>query len=500
MFAGDSITGQGGNGGPNGWVGLIGGALKEQNPANHQILVPLGGSGQTVGGWINVERKSRTAPAFLDVKAFDVQAELNQHADVVVVMLGMNDVLAPSMKDAPDAYQKWIASYRTLIAALRERTTPRIVALATPTPCTEDALSPKNQVMDKMVDEMKKMATEEKCVVLPTRATAWEVLGQGRRVKPDAHVTGDQVHPNDLGHLAIAAGMLRGLGEDAAAKSLLDRVATKLRGTGNGSTLSYEVALVPQQRTDAGIQFRIQAYHSTDKVKLELPEGWTVKDMKAGQGETVFVVNAAPDRLVNHVVLRGGNDTREILIPAPWLVGTGNIGWTGWKLGVFDREAAKLPSDEVVRTGKGLADAMAKMELKPGVPVAWQQYAGGVNYGGAGASGAIDFAGVTYFGGGEVGYGLRWIKSDRERPVVVKIAKLGFAGTPYLETWLNGDTVYAGDPGKAKGQDFPMKLKAGWNLLSFKSDFAQWQWQFAIDLQAATGDNLDGLRFSSIPR
>ena len=500
VFIGDSITGQGGNGGERGWVGLIGGAMKEAAPANHQTLVPLGGSGQTVGGWTNVERKSRTAPAFLDVKAFDVQAELNQHADVVVIMLGMNDVLSPSMKDAPDARQKWIASYRSLIAALRERTTPRLVALATPTPCTEDPSSPKNEVMDKMVEEIKKLAAEEKCVVLPTRATAWEVLAETRRVKPDTHIAGDQVHPNNFGHLAIAAGMLKGLGEDAAAKILRDRVTADLRKAGAGSPLSYEVDLVPQRQPGAGLQFRIRSYHSTGKVKLELPEGWSVKDAKEESRETVFVVDAVPDRLVNRLVLRGGGEPREILIPAPWLVGTGNIGWTGWKSGVFDREAGRLPTDEIARTGTAIADAMAKMELKPGVPVVWKQYVGGVNYGGAGAPGVLDFAAVTYFSGGEVGYGLRWIQSDRERSVVIKISKTGFAGTSHLETWLNGDTVYAGDTAKAKGKEFPVKLKAGWNLLSFKSNFQQWQWQFAIDLQAVAGDTLDGLRYSSIPR
>ena len=500
VFIGDSITGQGGNGGDRGWVGLIGSALREQNPASKQTLVALGGSGQTVGGWLNVERKSRTAPAFLDVKAFDVQAELNQHADVVVIMLGMNDVLSPGLRDVPDGYQKWIASYRSLIAALRERTTPRVMAVATPTPCTEDPLSPKNLVMDKMVEALKKLAGEEKCVVLPTRATAWEVLEEGRRVKPDAHITADQVHPNNFGHLAIAAGMLRGLEKEAAANLLLAQVTAAYRGMEGGPTLSCEVALAPRNQAAGGIQFRINAYHSSAKAELELPEGWTLADVKAGAHESVFVVNAIPDRLVNRVVLRGGDETREILIPAPWLVGTGNIGWTGWKSGVFDREAGKLPSDEVLRTGDGLAGAMAKMELKPGVPVVWKQYAGGINYGGAGAPGAIDFAGITYFMGGEVGYGLRWIQSDRERKVVIKISKLGFAGSPFLETWLNGETVYAGDCAKARGQEFPMTLKAGWNLLSFKSNFQQWQWQIAIDLQAVAGDTLDGLRYSSIPR
>ena len=95
VFCGDSITGQGG-----GWLGAgycfqMEWALKQRHPDATPKLVALGGSGMGVGNWIGVEKNSRTTEAMLDVKEVGVKANLDQPADVLVVMLGMNDVLAP---------------------------------------------------------------------------------------------------------------------------------------------------------------------------------------------------------------------------------------------------------------------------------------------------------------------------------------------------------------------------------------------------------------------
>lgn len=496
VFVGDSITGRGGNA-KDGWVALIGRALKENDPANRQTLVPLGGSGQTVGSWKNVERKSRSASTILDVKAFDARVELGRPADVIVIMLGMNDVLSPSLEDREESYQKWIGNYRSLIVALRERCTPRLVALATPTPCTEDPLSPKNRVMDKMCACLAELAKQENCVLLPTREASWEMLALGRRAKPDFHILADQVHPNHYGHAAIAAGMLRGMGEPRAADRLLERAKTELFPPG-ATPLSYEIAGLPEPRDHRLLRFRIRAFHSGGKAELELPESWTLVKTAAEKGGTLFVVDGIPDREVNRLVLRCGGSSREIAIPAPWLVGTGNIGRHGWKGGgKYDPEAGRLPADETVRTGADFAKAMDKLELKPGTPVTWKHYLGGVNYGGGGKAGVVDFAEATYFTGGEIGYGLRWIRSDRERPAGLKVGQPGFAGMSHLEVWLNGAAAYAGNPRSAGDKAVPVTLKAGWNLLSFKSNFSQWQWQVALDLTAVDGGTLEPLRYST---
>lgn len=499
IFVGDSITGQGGNGGDRGWVGLIGGALRETNAANRQTLISLGGSGQTVSGWVNVERKSRAAATFLDVKAFDLQQELGRPADVVVIMLGMNDVLSPQQEDSDAGYEKWIASYRTLIGALRERTTPRVIALATPTPCTEDPASPKNVVMDRMVERLTKLAAEENCALLPTRAASWEILAMGRRVLPAFHITTDEVHPNAFGHFAIAIGMLRGLGEPAAADLLSKRAAEEARKLKGATRFSHEIKVIPGKEIDGTLHLLIAAYGVGADASLDLPEGWKLVSKEQGSNEARFVVAGRPDRLINKLTLRDAGESQEIAFPAPWRLAAGNLRTKGWNRGVFEPENGRLPSDEVIRTGVDFKKLSAEAEFAPGVPVQWHTFVGGVNYGGNGAPGVVDFAAVHYFRLGEVGYGMRWVKSDKDRTVTVRVRRTGFAGVSHLELWVNGETVVIGDPAKAAKREVPVTLKTGWNLVSFKSNFWQWQWQFAVDLEPLAGEKLDDLRFSIVP-
>ncbi len=497
IFAGDSITGQGGNGGDRGWVGLIGSGLKSAMPDANPTLVALGGSGQTVGSWLNIERKSREAAQFLDVKKFDVQAELAQPADVLVIMLGMNDVLSPRQVDSPEGYAKFVEQYRELIGKLRERVHPRVLAIATPTPCTEDPEGPKNVVMDKMVAVLSKLAEEENCVLLPTRAAAWEVLHAGRKLNPEFHITADQVHPNSAGHLAIAAGMLRGLGfEEQAAGFIAD--ATVKTKSPNG--LSHEVSILDNGELLSAPHFRIRVYHATGAAQLDLPKGWKLTNYSRIKDGSEFVVQTTGElELVSHLDARVGDAVENIEIPAPWLVGTGNVGWLGWRSGVYDPATGRLPADEIVRTGQGLGGSLKGMELKPGAPVQWRTYVASVNFGGGANPNALDFAGIAYFTGGEVGYGLRWVRSDTERTVNVEVTRMGFAGSTHMELWANGETVYLGDVAKAKEQELTLTLKRGWNRISFKSNFQQWQWQFRIDLKPIEGDALDDLRYSTIP-
>jgi lysophospholipase L1-like esterase len=502
VFVGDSITGRGGNGGENGWVAMIGRGLKEATPSSNYTLVPLGGSGQQVGSWLHTSKSPAPAvdakPSYLDVKGVDMNIEFNRHTDVLVIMLGMNDALAPYLSDKPEEFKKWGDKYRDLIQTLRTRLTPRVIALATPTLCTEDINSPKNLVMDKMAEEMKSVAADEKCILLPTREAYKEVLYEGRKIRPDFHLNGDQVHPGLYGHVAIAMGMLRGLGAPDAAKSLFDHWFADLRKKEGAQPLSYELSLVPSLPPQAKLQFRLHVFNPGGQAKLDLPPGWNIHQLKTIPNETLFVLEAAPDRLVTHIMLHAGGKTRDIAIPAPWLVATANPGsWQGWNQGKFEAESAKIPFDDLVRTGTGLLSALAKAELKPGVPFKWGYFVSGVNYGGAGAPGAVDFAEHTFFGGAEYGYGLRWIQSERARQVIIKVSGCSFASSSHLQLWLNGESVFTGGPGRPAEATVP--LKAGWNLLSFKSNYRQWQWQFLVDIDPVTGDNLDNLRFSVVP-
>ena len=220
VLVGDSITGQSRNH-PAGFAHQIDWALQQVYPGCHPNIVALGGSGQGVQAWLNTEKRARIEAFRSDVKGIEVKATLDQPADVLVIMLGMNDVLAPYVVDEPASWAKWKADYRELITSLQSRLKPKVIALATVTLCTEDINhSPKNAIMEKLNQRVEELARGMRIMVLPTNQFMRLVLMRGRESSPDFHVTHDYVHPNETGHLAIACGMLRGLSEDRACQAL----------------------------------------------------------------------------------------------------------------------------------------------------------------------------------------------------------------------------------------------------------------------------------------
>lgn len=227
VFVGDSITGQGGGWQGTGYVFKMREALSAVYPGAKPDLIPLGGSGMGVGAWLGLAKDAEKQKRDLDVKGVEVAAALAQPADVMVVMLGMNDVLAPYVSDTDASLDQWAVHYRELVGILSARLKPKVIALATITPQTEDPGTPKNQVMARMNQRITALAAELNAPVLPTNATYWDVLGQGRKTQADFSLAEDRIHPNGAGHLAVAIGMLDGLGEQKAAAWLRDEKLAK---------------------------------------------------------------------------------------------------------------------------------------------------------------------------------------------------------------------------------------------------------------------------------
>ena len=227
VFIGDSITGHGGGWQGTGFVFKMREALSAVYPGSKPDLIPLGGSGMGVGAWLGLAKDTEKQKRELDVKGVEVAATLAQPADVMVVMLGMNDVLAPYVSDTDASLDQWAAHYRELIGILSARLKPKVIALATITPQTEDPETPKNQVMARMNQRITLLATELKSPVLPTNATYWEVLGQARKAQADFSLADDRIHPNATGHVAVAMAMLEGLGEQKAATWLREERLAK---------------------------------------------------------------------------------------------------------------------------------------------------------------------------------------------------------------------------------------------------------------------------------
>jgi lysophospholipase L1-like esterase len=256
IFAGDSITGIG-EARDFGFVRVMREAL-EKTRGITPTLVALGASGQTAGAWLDIEKRSRDQHFSLDVKApgHDVKDNLDAGADIVVIMLGMNDNLQAAITDDEASVTRWVKSYRQLIAVLRQRTRARTVALATVTMATEDPRAPKNVIMDRMNRALKSLAEEEGCRLLDTSKACWEVLDEGRRIAPDFHVTYDFVHVDAAGNIGIAMAMLQGLGESAAAdwvrREKLNPLLAARQREASGKTADHARTPPPAWRVGTG--------------------------------------------------------------------------------------------------------------------------------------------------------------------------------------------------------------------------------------------------------
>ncbi len=510
IFIGDSITAQGTKGGKGGWVAMIGEGLSLTRPQAKPILIGVGGSGSTVGAWLGFEKRSRTEPLALDVKETDVGKTLDAGSEILVVMLGMNDVLSPSLKNDPADFDAWITRYSELIEAISARSHPRVVALATVTPCTEDPASPKNQVLAELNRRLVKLAKEKHFLLLPTNEASYEVQSLGRATQSNFHITGDFVHPNGAGHLAIAVGMLRGFGEEAAAAKLLEEHTKLYQPTADKlPTLAYTLTRSAGSPDDEIQHFTVQYQWTSNTaqtpplVKPMLPPGWKASPENLSAAKGQFEFSGPLDHAENTIKLTAtsGAESREqlITIPAGWRISVGDGKGSGWfQNTTYDPEKDRQPTDETLAKGEGLT---APVPFPVGDPAPWSLQVASPDYTGLNRPGSVDMAGVVFFKHRQQAYGARWIHSDKERLVSLNLGTQAFAGTYSLGVWLNGKTAYEG---KLMGEPShkvtsAAMLKSGWNLLFFKSTFIQWQWQFSIDIAGPEGDDLADLRYATNP-
>jgi len=112
VFVGDSITGLGGGWINTGFTFPMRAALQAIYPGCEPKLLALGGSGMGVDSWLSLARDPLDTERFLDVKDVGVKATLGEPADVLVIMLGMNDILAPYIGDTPADLDGWREHYR----------------------------------------------------------------------------------------------------------------------------------------------------------------------------------------------------------------------------------------------------------------------------------------------------------------------------------------------------------------------------------------------------
>lgn len=511
IFIGDSITGQGMNGG---YISLIKEGLDAARPESRVTVIPLGGSGQGVGTWNDViEKPSRENEKFLDIPNVGVKENLDAGAGIVVLMLGMNDSLSPYISGDEAGLDLWVKRYEELITAIRERSKPRLVCLGTITPNTEDPRSPKNLFISKMIKRLTKLAADMNCTLLPSGESVREVLQEGRMINPEFHVTVDYVHPNRAGHAAIAIGMLKGMGEEAAAEKIAEKYLRKEFEQARGKLPALSYTVTPQSlplESDES-SFEIAYYwsplvgdKSTAKATLDLPQGWKCESAELTGNTGIFKVSGKLDHLQNILKLRvqSGEQSRDrdVSIPAPWLVGFGitNPGvWMppDWN---YTPDAGVLPGEDRLMQGQ---DFGSTPENWKGAPPQWIKYISSVDYTGGNTPGNVCLFAVSFSPIFEGAYGARWIHSDKEMPVQFVIGNQTFAGSTGVCVYLNGEKIYPGAITSEKNRKITREaiLQKGWNRLVFKTNHHQWQWQFSLDIKSTVPGDVESLRVSSVP-
>ena len=164
VLIGDSITEQGFR---NPWgyyhvlTNVAGKVAKAGGPKVN--FIPLGYSGYQVKSWSDMERDSVTNTnvwTWYRNPGWNLKEVFDGKVDVIVIFLGMNDILQPSMRDTDEDRAKWLADYKTFVNNLRERCHPRQFVVATITPLTMDMLSAKNRVRTKLCDLLAEWAAE----------------------------------------------------------------------------------------------------------------------------------------------------------------------------------------------------------------------------------------------------------------------------------------------------------------------------------------------------
>jgi len=515
IFVGDSITAQS-VGGPNGYYHQFTNELKRAYPASVSEVIGLGFSGNTLFDWTdNLEVKSRTQSVPANCGGFDVQTAFAKHGDIVFILLGMNDILRPTMLDDETVLQTWKAKYRELIRAIRVRVTPREIVLCEITPLTEDPLSPKNRVRDRMTRLARELAREEKCRVAETGASVFDAVTRCRKVRQDYHVIPDTVHPQQpLGHTAILRGMALALQDDplvAAFNAKIDAEVAKLLSAKPTVTVwfkpqpgcaadraeqTYQLACFWSDGTEAKAA-RVPTF------SLEMPAGWTSAESAIAKPEATFTIRGTPLLLQTPVTIiaKAGEETvrRTVLIPAPWRVVCGPDNGGAWASNRSYRPTDSVPFMEAeLVAGKHFAEPFTDGKKTYG----WQVNTPCVDYTDGSNPNAVVPYSLTFGSQNDVLYAVRWVYSAKERPVQIQLSHRTFSATLGFVVWVNGARVMTADlnrsgKNKAVGQ---ASLKHGWNGLLVRNDHLQWQRQFACALLPVDGDNLDDLRYSLLPR
>jgi lysophospholipase L1-like esterase len=210
-FLGDSITQQG-NGGPGGYVQLVGSGL-----AANGVKVEIIGAG--ISG-----HKSNQMLERLD------RDVLSKKPQWMTLSCGVNDVWHGAKGVPLEDYKKNI----TAIVDQAQAAGVKVVIL-TSTMIREDQATAENQRLVPYNDFLRALAAEKKCMLADLNADMQATLAAAAKAGPVKGniLTSDGVHMAYPGNEMMAAGVLKGFGLDAAELSKAKDAWLDIPGTSN---------------------------------------------------------------------------------------------------------------------------------------------------------------------------------------------------------------------------------------------------------------------------
>lgn len=461
VLIGDSITEQGFRN-PWGYYHVLTNTVRGVN------FIPLGYSGYQVKSWSDMERRSVKEDVwtwYREPAGWNLKTVFDGKVDVVMIFLGMNDILQPSIHDDEADITRWLADYAQFVMNIRNRCHPRKVLFATITPLTADMNSPKNQVRLKLINRLASLAGILDAGLVDFGAAIEGMQGSLALARADYRLVPDFVHPNGLGHKFLAQALCEDTGLLEEAARLQDEIDEEVGELAELETLHLLVRPLGISRpTDDEFLYALDYKCICDaagfaELKLRLPEGWSADLPQVSGSFGHILLRGKPTALKTRIVVearlpgKGFTEPYSVDIPAPWRVREDDGPWT--------------------------------------------VYTATVDYTGGAAPGSVDPYQVSFGWKTNTFTAARRVWSERARDVKAVLSHQGFSETLDLTVKLDGAEVWKDDldrRGKNRIEKV-LRLKEGWNALEVVCTHHDWQRQFSFDLEPVAGDDLSNLKY-----
>lgn len=480
IVVGDSITGHSMNL-PYGFTHQVRNALSEGGKSDVEFI-PLGGSGQTIFSWRDIIANSRANEQTLDIKGISVKSEFDKGADTLLVHLGMNDALRPSIDYSEEGLASWKAEYLRLVDDLRARVpSAKKLILSPPTLLTENPYDFKNVLMDRFAEIVREVAAERNAEFLDIRGDFRSHFENARLLDPTIRITLDYVHPNEFGHQVMTWSILRGIGQtEIADKYYKEKVPAIARDQETPGLSLFLLDATEPDRLE--IRGRIRGV-AKDAVKVLPPQGLKLDRIENGEGDalTIFLTGHSTE-WSSRIGVHAGDVKRSVRLSAPFFVSTGYKMPPYAKPEDFPRDKAVTPIDRAILDGKNPLDV--KID---GKPTEWFVYYHTEDKTGNWNPNTVDLAALAPADAFDAAYVVRRVNSPKAQTATLKLHAQGFSTTAINTVYLNGKEVYFGclSPRHIKLEDsVAVELKEGENILAARVDHTYWQWAMTFELQA----------------